>query len=222
MISLSPLSPPSLRERLLAALSGPLPGRTGQARMAPAPYRGSMDERWLAIPQDHREAAVLLLLYPGAGGHTALALIRRPDYDGPHSGQVALPGGRREGGEALAHTALRETREELGVDPAALDLLGALSPRWPRTDRPDDCWPAHTAARRPDFVPCAREVAAVIETPLERLLNPRYRGFEVVRFESLGRVRVPYFALPGTRIWGATGMILAEFLTVLEQADDAT
>jgi hypothetical protein len=43
----------------------------------------------------------------------------------------------------------------------------------------------------------------------------------VVRFESLGRVRVPYFALPGTRIWGATGMILAEFLTVLEQAHEA-
>jgi hypothetical protein len=34
-------------------------------------------------------------------------------------------------------------------------------------------------------------------------------------------VRVPYFALPGTRIWGATGMILGEFLTVLEQADEA-
>lgn len=222
MISLSPLSPPSLRERLLAALSGPLPGRTGQARMAPAPYRGNMDERWLAIPQDHREAAVLLLLYPGAGGHTALALIRRPDYDGPHSGQVALPGGRREGDEALAHTALRETREELGVDPAALDLLGALSPLYVRASNHLVYPFVASAARRPDFVPCPREVAAVIETPLERLRNPRYRGFEVVRFESLGRVRVPYFALPGTRIWGATGMILAEFLTVLEQADDAT
>ncbi|HEY0676072.1 MAG TPA: CoA pyrophosphatase [Immundisolibacter sp.] len=190
--------------------------------MAPTPYRGSMDERWLAIPQDHREAAVLLLLYPAVGGHTALALIRRPDYEGPHSGQVALPGGRREGGEALAHTALRETQEELGVDPASLDLLGALSPLYVRASNHLVYPFVASAATRPDFVPCPREVAAVIETPLERLRNPRYRGFEVVRFESLGRVRVPYFALPGTRIWGATGMILAEFLTVLEQADDAT
>lgn len=64
-------------------------------------------------------------------------------------------------------------------------------------------------------------MAEVIEVALTRLRDPRFRGMEVVRFEQFGRVRVPYFALPGTRIWGATGMILGEFLTVLEQADDA-
>ncbi len=221
MTSLSSPSPLSLQERLLAALTGPLPGRAGQAHMAPVPYRGSMDDRWLAIPQDHREAAVLLLLYPGTGYHTTLALIRRPDYDGPHSGQVALPGGRREGDEALAHTALRETHEELGVDPASLDLLGALSPLYVRASNHLVYPFVASAPKRPDFVPCAREVAQIIEAPLARLLDPRYRGFEVVRFDSMGRVRVPYFALPGTRIWGATGMILGEFLTVLEHANEA-
>lgn len=189
--------------------------------MAPVPYRGSMDDRWLEIPQDHREAAVLLLLYPGTGAHTTLVLIRRPDYDGPHSGQVALPGGRREGDEALAHTALRETREELGVAPAALNLLGALSPLYVRASNHLVYPFVASAAARPDFVPCKREVAQLIETPLDRLFDPRYRGLEVVCFESMGRVRVPYFALPGTRIWGATGMILGEFLTVLEQVREA-
>ena len=208
-------------QRLLEALTGPLPGRVGQARMAPVPYRGSMDDRWLAIAQDHREAAVLLLLYPGAGARTTLALIRRPDYGGPHGGQVAFPGGRREGDEALAQTALRETHEELGVPPASIDLLGALSPLYVRASNHLVYPFVGSAAARPDFVPCAREVAQVIETPLERLLDPRYRGFEVVRFETMGRVRVPYFALPGTRIWGATGMILGEFLAVLEQAHAA-
>lgn len=221
MISFPAQFPPRLADRLHAFLAGPLPGRAGQARMAPVPYRGSMDDRWEAIPAQHREAAVLLLLYPDATGHPHLALIRRPDYSGPHSGQVALPGGRREGDETLLQTALRETQEEIGVDPAPLAQLGALSSLYVRASN-HLVYPFVAAAvGRPNFTPCEREVAAVIEVPLGRLLDRRFRGVEVVRFEQFGRVRVPYFALPGTRIWGATGMILGEFLTVLEQLDEA-
>ncbi len=218
-----PTSPPHLLlpDRLRRALTGSLPGRAGQARMAPLPYHGKMDERWTDIPQDHREAAVLLLLYPAAGDGeptTTLALIRRPDYSGPHSGQVALPGGRREGDESLTHTALRETHEELGIEPNRVTLLGALSPLYVRASNHLVYPFVASVPAQPQFIPCPREVATVIETPLARLLDPRYRGMEVVAFDPVGRVRVPYFALPGTRIWGATGMILGEFLTVLEDA----
>ena len=222
MISPTPHSARLLSERLQWALARPLPGRLGQARMAPVPYHGSMDDRWEAIPEQHREAAVLLLVYPDAAGAHRLVVMRRPDYSGPHSGQVALPGGRREGDETLLHTALRETREELGVDPASLTVLGALSPLYVRASNHLVYPFAATTGRRPDFQPCAREVAEIIEVPLARLLDPRYRGMEVVRFDRFGRVRVPYFALPGARIWGATGMILGEFLAVLEQLDEAT
>ena len=189
--------------------------------MAPVPYRGSMEDRWQAIPEQHREAAVLLLLYPGTGGQTTLAVIRRPDYSGPHAGQIALPGGRREGDESLAQTALRETQEELGIDPARLSLLGALSPLYVRASNHLVYPFVAFVPARPAFTPCPREVAEVIEVPLGRLLDLRFRGFEVVRFDDFGRVRVPYFALPGTRIWGATGMILGEFLALLEHLDDA-
>ena len=147
--------------------------------------------------------------------------MRRPDYIGPHSGQVALPGGRREGDETLLQTALRETEEELGVDPASLVVLGALSPLYVRASNHLVYPFVATTAQRPVFRPCEREVAEVIEVALTRLRDHRYRGLEVVRFEQFGRVRVPYFALPGTRIWGATGMILGEFLTVLELLDEA-
>mgnify|MGYP001202721961 CR=1 FL=1 len=221
MISAIPDTPERLPERLQSALACPLPGRAGQARMAPTPYRGSMDGRWEAIPEQHREAAVLLLVYPDAAGQYQLVLMQRPDYSGPHSGQVALPGGRREGDETLLHTALRETQEELGVDPGSVAVLGALSPLYVRASNHLVYPFVAAAAGRPAFTPCEREVAAVIETPLARLRDRRFRGLEVVRFEAFGRVRVPYFALPGTRIWGATGMILGEFLTVLEQLDDA-
>jgi 8-oxo-dGTP pyrophosphatase MutT (NUDIX family) len=221
MISPTPHTPDRLPERLQSALACPLPGRAGQARMAPTPYRGNMDGRWEAIPEQHREAGVLLLVYPDAAGHYQLVLMRRPDYSGPHSGQVALPGGRREGDETLLQTALRETEEELGVDPGTVTVLGALSPLYVRASNHLVYPFVAITAQRPDFQPCTREVAEVIEVALARLRDPRFRGMEVVRFEQFGRVRVPYFALPGTRVWGATGMILGEFLTVLEQVDEA-
>ncbi len=221
MISPHPHPLDRLPDRLRSALTCPLPGRAGQARMAPTPYRGSMDDRWEAIPEQHREAAVLLLVYPDAAGHYQLVLMRRPDYSGPHSGQVALPGGRREGDETLLQTALRETQEELGVDPGSLAVLGALSPLYVRASNHLVFPFVATAEHRPDFQPCVREVAEIIEVTLARLRDRRFCGLEVVRFEAFGRVRVPYFALPGTRIWGATGMILGEFLTVLEQLDEA-
>jgi 8-oxo-dGTP pyrophosphatase MutT (NUDIX family) len=221
MISPPHHTPDRWPERLQSALACPLPGRAGQARMAPTPYRGSMDDRWEAIPDQHREAAVLLLVYPDAAGANQLVLMRRPDYSGPHSGQVALPGGRRERDETLLQTALRETQEELGVDPGVVTVLGALSPLYVRASNHLVYPFVAASARRPDFEPCAREVAEVIEVSIERLRDRRYRGLEVVRFEAFGRVRVPYFALPGARIWGATGMILGEFLTVLEQLDEA-
>src|SRR5438105_1945133 len=73
-----------------------------------------------------RHAAVLAILYESAG-RTVIPLIERPHGQGVHSGQLALPGGALDSGdESLMHTALREAREEIGVDPGELRILGRL------------------------------------------------------------------------------------------------
>ncbi|MBE9518912.1 MAG: CoA pyrophosphatase, partial [Bacteroidetes bacterium] len=98
-----------------------LPGEKAQLRMAPT-FRGNLTSVGLPI-----EAAVLVLFYP-SDGKTHLVFIKRNEYDGPHSAQVSFPGGAREANDlSLEETALRETREELGVD-GQIEVLGALTP----------------------------------------------------------------------------------------------
>jgi len=205
-------------EDIRQALAGPLPGIDGQIKMAPAPIKGQVN-RWKP-PQNCREAAVLLLLYPHtSNSYTSeelrLVLMRRPEYAGAHSGQISLPGGRREEGESLKKTALREAAEEVGVLPDALRIIGQLSSLY--TPPSNFCIYPFVAfsPSRPAFKLDSREVAELIETPLSLLANPANRKEEVWTFEKYGNRRVPFFQVFGHKVWGATAMILSEFLTIL-------
>ena len=161
---------------------------------------------------DTRDAAVLLLLYPRSQRHDwHLTLIKRPDYDGVHSGQIAFPGGRREGDESLTETALREAREEIGIDPGQVTLLGELTAFFVfASNHLVHPFVGHTE-RRPAFVPCPVEVAQIIEIPLSHLLAPTSLRQETRKLRW-GPARIPYFAVDEHKVWGATAMMLAEFL----------
>src|SRR5579864_8707575 len=94
-----------------------------QKLMAPRPPRAM---RRGDLPGSPRLAAVLVLLFP-VDGVLTFPLMRRPEYEGVHSGQISLPGGSQEGGETFEQTALRETQEEFGVS-EHIEILGALAP----------------------------------------------------------------------------------------------
>lgn len=202
------------------ALSGPLPGQAGQIKMVPEPppdQRNRFDQ-----PEDCREAAVLLLLYPHINGTGALSpelyfvLTRRVEYPGVHSGQISLPGGRREEDELLPVTALRETYEEVGLAPETIEIMGQLSPLY--TPPSNFCIYPFVAfcPTRPVFQASAQEVAELIETPLSLLFNPAIRKEEMWQLKNYGERRVPFYDIFGHRVWGATAMILSEFLTLLQ------
>jgi len=204
-------------EQIRQCLDSPLPGALAQKKMAPQPRTGEID-RW-HVPDDCQKAAVLLLLYPHTDdGHAPelhLPLIKRTLYDGAHSGQIALPGGRQEGGETLAETALREAVEEIGVTAGQTKIIGCLSPLY--TPPSNFCISPYVAiaARRPDFQLERKEVAALFEVPLRQLLNPAVHKEELWQFQNYGQRRVPFFNIAGHKVWGATAMILNEFLTML-------
>jgi 8-oxo-dGTP pyrophosphatase MutT (NUDIX family) len=207
---------PAELARLRAALGGTLGGARAHARMQPRVV--GMDtmvppER-RAPNADTREAAVLLGFVERAGG-LSLLFIRRPDYDGVHAGQIAFPGGRRETGEPLERTALRETEEELGIAPARIEMLGPLSPLFVWVS--NHLVQPYVGIVRGDapLRPCAREVADVLCVPLARVLDARHRGAELVTLKR-GRAWAPYFALPGARLWGASAMMLAELVDLIE------
>jgi len=203
----------SLPEVLRELLSGPLPGPEAQVRMAPR-HRSGQDPVWDA--GELRQAAGLLLLYPHRGRWHVPLTVRGAGLR-HHTGQVSLPGGRVDPGETVEQAALREADEELGIPLREVEILGRLTPLPVFVSRHLLHPVVGVAHRRPDFRLAAREVERLIELPLARLRQPDATGCEerVSLRPPHGTVDVPYFAVQEARVWGATAMVLAEFLAVV-------
>ena len=162
-----------------------------------------------------KQASVLLPLFEGqAGGAPALWLVRRSVEMRAHSGQVALPGGKREPGDVdLLATALREMHEEIGLVPGEVDVLGAL-----------DDYATHTGFVITPYVgwvsnpftpePRATEVARVFAVPLATFdVDPRPITMSL---GSSKRIVLSYEAA-GETIWGITAAILRRFSELLSK-----
>ena len=197
-------------ERLVEQLKAPLPGAAAHALLAPNPRR-----RW---PEGFdqatiRDAAALLLVFPIAR-RAHIVLTVRADTLGRHGGQISLPGGAIDPGESVEQAAVREAHEEVGLPIADPRVIGRLTP----IDIPISGFRLHpviaTAAHRPAFAAAATEVASVLEIALDELAE---RSCLVRRERQLDgmRVVIPAFALAGHEIWGATAMVLAEFLRLV-------
>ena len=207
--------PAAALERLRLGFRRPLPGLDAQLRMAPAPRLG-----WdpLKFPEGAKDGAALLLVYPHDDTlHVALT-VRGAELRN-HTGQVSLPGGRVEAGETFEAAAIREAVEEIGVDPAAVEVLGRLTP----LHIPISGFLLHpvvgVTSMRPAFQRAEWEVARIIEAPVSLLSDPRVVKREIrtrsVNGQSID-VDVPYFDVDGDKVWGATAMVLAEFCAILE------
>lgn len=186
------------------ALSAPLPGEEAQERMAPT-FRGAFQQ-----VSEPLRAAVMVLIYPRQG-ELFTVFIKRNEYDGPHSGQVSFPGGATEKGDSsIEATALRETREELGIT-EEINMLGTLTPLHIPVSNflvvPVVGW----CRTRPSFHPDPAEVQYLIETPVRSLLEPGSTARERIRRHGK-MIDTPYYKSGKEKIWGATAMMLSEFL----------
>ncbi|MEL0083828.1 MAG: CoA pyrophosphatase [Gammaproteobacteria bacterium] len=208
-----------LHQRLRQAADDDQTAVAAQQKMMPVPANGK-PRAWPPLRDDHRKAAVLFLLYPARQPADGLNLvfIQRPDYDGTHGGQISLPGGRLEGDETLAETATRETHEEVGVDPAEVLLLGQMEAFYVYASNHNVHPFVGYCHQRPEFVPCEQEVAEIIEAPLSTLLDPANQQQERRDLTRWGTTDVPYFAVGNHKIWGATAIMLARFLHLLDDA----
>jgi 8-oxo-dGTP pyrophosphatase MutT (NUDIX family) len=202
-------------EDIRRALQQPLPGLAAQMLMSP-PGRPN------DVPQGvaPREAGVLLLLYPKDDA-LHFVLTRRTERLGNHSGQISFPGGRREASDAdLTATALREAREELGIDLETIDVLGHLTPLYvPLSHFLISPTVAHTS-HASIFHPHPDEVAEVIEAPLSVLFDEAAKGAELRALLSQNGARqlTPHYHIQGHTVWGATAMVLSEFENIVRIA----
>jgi 8-oxo-dGTP pyrophosphatase MutT (NUDIX family) len=164
-----------------------------------------------------RSAAVLVLVCPAPDGGAEVLLIERASYDGPHSGQIAFPGGAAEDEDVdAASTALREAHEEVGLDAAAsgLRVIGHLDdftiPVSGFTVTPI----LAMAERRPSVRPDGREVVEILFAPLDAFL-PDAR-IDVVEREVNGYpIRYGSYPVAGRSVWGATARILGQLGAVV-------
>lgn len=200
--------------RLADLLGEPLPGAPAQQAMAVVPRT---ERRAGAEGPPIRSSAVLALIYPFSG-QLWMPLIRRSTTMRQHGGQVALPGGGRDPeDDTLWHTALRETHEEIGVDPQAVRFLGALTAlEIPVSNNLVQPYIGYTQTR-PLFQLQEDEVSGLVELPLSVLLDDEARAVE--EWELPGRrARVPFYRYQDAVIWGATAMILSELEALLRSA----
>ena len=161
-----------------------------------------------------RESAVLLHLYIHLG-QLHISLIERPEYDGVHSKQISFPGGKVElQDESLMHTAVREAKEEVNIEPEKLEILGSLSQIYipPSNFLVQPFVSFHS--QRPDFIPDPREVGEIIEFPIHDLMKQQLTKHALLRN---GRVLVVNgYELNKKVVWGATAMITKEFIDVCQ------
>ncbi len=195
------------KEVLRNRLSGVLPGTSAHSRMAPP-------SRLNRLPDETcRDAAVMFLIFP-EDGMLKTVFIKRNEYDGPHSGQIALPGGMKEEGDKdLEFTARRETSEEIGVHSSEIEILGKLTELYIPVSNfcvhPFLGWIDHT----PVFHPDPAEVQYLICPALQELSDTANRKSGIISIDKR-KIDCPYFEVEGEIIWGATAMILGEIIEI--------
>jgi 8-oxo-dGTP pyrophosphatase MutT (NUDIX family) len=188
----------------------PLPGEPSQLGMAPKGIRNFPLDKNIPKP-----AAVLMLFYP-VDGEPYTVLMKRSEYPGAHSGQISLPGGRIEALDAdLKQTALRETSEELGISPDKINVIGKLTPMY----IPVSGFDVHPflgfTFEKPDWKPDLSEVSYLIELSVNELTSPGVVKYEMWQLHG-NELEVPFYLIHNEKIWGATAMIIAEFLQILK------
>lgn len=161
-----------------------------------------------------QKSAVLILFYPD-NGKIMFPLIRRPKYNGVHSGQMALPGGKREKDDTdLIHTALRETCEEIGICKTKVQVLGVLSDHYIPITNMMVQPVVGFVHEKPDFMIDENEVDELFTIGLDEFLNKEIKMQEMWNLRG-HEVEVPFYLMQKQKVWGATAMILSELESLI-------
>jgi 8-oxo-dGTP pyrophosphatase MutT (NUDIX family) len=192
-----------------------LPGEEAHAAMAPYKRPSALEVKFKKEIIHPKISAVALLLYPKEND-IRFVLTQRPEYDGTHSGQISFPGGKLEEQDpTLKHTALRETKEEIGVDEDQLNVLGELT----QVYIPPSNFLVTPFLTYSDFTPkfsLNHEVMTIIEPSISDLMNDKNIISTKVN-TKYGNFKVPAFNFNNHIVWGATALMLSEFKEVVKR-----
>ncbi len=198
-----------LIELLKNRLKEPLPGIDAQYEMAPT-ARVKLNVNELS-PNSFKKSAVMLLVYKN-DNKFFIPLTKRHTYDGNHSDQISLPGGKFEDNDgSLQNTALRELHEEIGIN-KSIEVIGRLTPLYiPVSNFYVEPYVGVFTENKINFETNPREVKELIQLDLESLKNESVIEKNGTINVNGQKLKTPYFNIEGQIIWGATAMILNEF-----------
>ena len=194
-------------------LQGALPGINAHSKMLPPGRRLKTNANELSSV---KMSSVLLLLFP-EGEQLYICLTKRPHTMKHHPGQISFPGGKVEKDDTSAEmTALREAREEVGIDQHQIEILGKLSDLYVEVSQfsiqPFLAW----ADQKPEFLVDFGEVEKLILFPVSDFITNEI--ISEIELETVtGSLRVKYYPYDGEFIWGATAMILSELIEILKK-----
>jgi 8-oxo-dGTP pyrophosphatase MutT (NUDIX family) len=212
------ISRPSLINSLQSQLiQHELPGDSAHEKMAHPVRKANLTPD----PKTVKNAAVLMVLFEKKPGDFQLIFIRRitTQNGDKHSGQIAFPGGKQDDTDRdLMYTALREAEEEIGIDLSLIDVLGSLTPIYINVSN----FLVHPylaySWQIPVMVRQEKEIDEIFPLPLSAFANPETRQeTQIVIASGIRLNHVPCFNINGQIIWGATAMIMNEFLEILNR-----
>jgi 8-oxo-dGTP pyrophosphatase MutT (NUDIX family) len=205
-----------LLKSLYFELDNQLPGETSHLKMAP--YKRANAKEVLSTKITPRLASTLLLLHE-KNNSINFTLIKRPNYNGTHGGQISFPGGKLEENETIMEAAIRETEEEIGISKESINLLGQLTQVYiPPSNFLITPFIGFLDAE-PNYFPDAREVERIIDIPISELLDESLVKKKKISVDNYGKdkfyIDAPYYELQNSVVWGATALVLSEFKDIL-------
>ncbi|WP_317896799.1 NUDIX hydrolase [Aurantibacillus circumpalustris] len=202
-----------LINRLKTALAQTLPGAEAQYLMAPT-HRQRYELRSLKA-EEYKPSAVMILFCEDNSGNMFIPLTERMTYNGVHSGQISLPGGKFDKNDGdLSSTALRECYEEIGVK--EIEMIGKLTPLFiPVSNFLVHPFIGVSKIKNPQMKNQEREVKTILKIGLQNLLDD-----SIVKHGSITVgdvvIKSPWFEVENLKVWGATAMILSELKQIIK------
>jgi len=191
-----------------------LPGKTAHLKLQPEP----LDENFRMPPSESENghpSSVLIPMFQDRENQLNVILTLRTDSI-RHAGQISFPGGRSDMGESLQETALRETREEVGISPEMVQIACSITPLYLFRSNNRITPYVGFLSGIPELKPNPAEVEEAFSVRLDSLLDEKNLIREVWEL-SYATFRVPYWDVHSTPLWGATAMIMSELLELYRE-----